>query len=671
MSWDDGLRGQAHDIAATEERRLRVVAGPGTGKSFALKRRVARLLEQGQDPTRVLAVTFTRNAAASLVDDLRSLNVPGCDAVNVRTLHSYCFRLLTRDEVFAYLNRHPRPIISVSKARSLQFEGGVMLSDLAFDKRFGNKRARAKRVRAFEAAWARLQSDEPGWPNNPVDEEFEEQLISWLKFHRAMLIGELVPQAVNYLRDNPMSSDLRAFDHVLVDEYQDLNRAEQEIIDLLSKDGAAAIVGDPDQSIYSFRFANPEGIADYLNRHTALSDQSLTECRRCPTRVVGLANALIAKNYKPGAAPRLRSMAGNVTGEVHVIQWKESEDEAEGVSEYIQHLLKNRGYCPADIMVLTPRRKLAYRLRDTIAQCGTDVYSFYPEEALEDEAAQSAFTLLTLLSNPEDRVALRWWLGRGSQDGRHTSYRKLRSHCEATGESPREVLESIESGALRLPGVTALSRQFRALQESMTELNRLDLSELVDRLLPSGDESLSALREVATVCLADSATVRELHELVRSHITQPELPRGDFVRVMSPQKAKGLTSKVVIVTGCIEGLLPVLDDDLAPDEQAALIAEQRRLFYVAITRSTDILVVSSFANIEYGVAKNIGARVQGGNRRRGRTIASRFVRELGPTAPRSRTGSDWRDSGYADPAVGRAVVGGRGAVSQLRRAAGL
>ena len=64
MSWDAGLQGRARNIAATDEQRVRVVAGPGTGKSFALKRRVARLLEQGQDPTRIMVVTFTRNAAA-------------------------------------------------------------------------------------------------------------------------------------------------------------------------------------------------------------------------------------------------------------------------------------------------------------------------------------------------------------------------------------------------------------------------------------------------------------------------------------------------------------------------------------------------------------------------------------------------------------------------------
>ena len=305
MSWDTGLQGPARKIAASNERRLRVVAGPGTGKSFALKRRVARLLEQGQEPTRVMAVTFTRNAAASLVNDLADLNVAGCEKVRVGTLHSYCFQLLNRQDVFNYLNRVPRPIIALSKAGSLQFEAGAMLSDLRVNKSFGNKRQMTKRIRAFEAAWARLQSEQPGWPVDPIDQFFEDQLIEWMRFHQSILVGELVPLALKFLRDNPASEALSAFDHVIVDEYQDLNRAEQEIIDLLAVGGSSAVVGDADQSIYSFRHANPEGINDYPNRHPTAYDESLSECRRCPTRVVRMAADLIAKNYPPGSAVRL------------------------------------------------------------------------------------------------------------------------------------------------------------------------------------------------------------------------------------------------------------------------------------------------------------------------------------------------------------------------------
>ena len=109
---------------------------------------------------------------------------------------------------------------------------------------------------------------------------------------------------------------------------------------------------------------------------------------------------------------------------------------------------------------------------------------------------------------------------------------------------------------------------------------------------------------------------------------------------MSPQKSKGLTSKVVIVTGCIEGLLPV--------DNAGTIPEQRRLFYVAITRCTDILVFSSFAWIERKLAMSTGIKLRKPRGYLGRTIASRFISELGPTAPISRTGKEWQDSGYCD-----------------------
>jgi DNA helicase-2/ATP-dependent DNA helicase PcrA len=100
MAWDDGLAGTARNIAATENSPLRVMAGPGTGKSFAMKRRVARLLENGQSPERILAVTFTRNAAASLVDDLHALGIAGCEEIWAGTLHAYCFSLKA---VFDYL----------------------------------------------------------------------------------------------------------------------------------------------------------------------------------------------------------------------------------------------------------------------------------------------------------------------------------------------------------------------------------------------------------------------------------------------------------------------------------------------------------------------------------------------------------------------------------------
>jgi superfamily I DNA/RNA helicase len=151
----------------------------------------------------------------------------------------------------------------------------------------------------------------PGWPHDPVDRQFQAALTSWLRFHRAILIGELVPEALRFLRNNPAADARQAFDHVIVDEYQDLNRAEQDLIDLLAGQGSTAIVGDVDQSIYRFRHANPEGIEVFQQQHPTTHDETLDECRRCPTRVVSIADHLIRHNHPGIGTPRLQPKPGN------------------------------------------------------------------------------------------------------------------------------------------------------------------------------------------------------------------------------------------------------------------------------------------------------------------------------------------------------------------------
>src|ERR1700704_1464841 len=100
MTWNQNLTGKALSIAEASCKYLRVMAGPGTGKTFAMKRRVARLLEEGTDAERLLVVTFTRVAAAGLVKELGELGIEGCENINAGTLHSFCFGTLNRQEVF-------------------------------------------------------------------------------------------------------------------------------------------------------------------------------------------------------------------------------------------------------------------------------------------------------------------------------------------------------------------------------------------------------------------------------------------------------------------------------------------------------------------------------------------------------------------------------------------
>jgi DNA helicase-2/ATP-dependent DNA helicase PcrA len=195
MPWDQGLdpNSPAYGIASSQARFNRVVAGPGTGKSFALKRRVARLLEEGADPKRILPVTFTNVAAEDLQREMLQIGVPGCENIRGSTLHALCMRILSRETVLQVVGRKPRPLN--------QFEIEPFLYDLSTT--FGNKRARKKRIRAYEAAWARLQHETPGYAQNPADAAFEAALVNWLTFHEGMLIGEIIPYVYRYLKDNP------------------------------------------------------------------------------------------------------------------------------------------------------------------------------------------------------------------------------------------------------------------------------------------------------------------------------------------------------------------------------------------------------------------------------------------------------------------------------------
>jgi len=416
MSWDEGLEGPPLEIARTDHTPLRVMAGPGTGKTFALMRRITRLLEEGGiDPSKGLLVTFTRTTAADLVKELSQLNVPGADQLKAGTIHSFCFYILNRARVLAITGRNPRPL--------LEFEKRFMREDLK-QLGLGGIRELRKKLQAFAAAWARLQSEEPGWPQNAEDRIFQQELKNWLIFHEAILIDELVPETLRYLRDNPASPERDMYNCIFVDEYQDLNKAEQRLIDLLSENGSIMIIGDPDQSIYeSFRYAHPEGIVNYADDHSGTLDIPLEECRRCPNGIVSLANSLIQNNRLRGSCSCINPRTGNIEGEIHVVQWKTMEDETNGLAQFIKKKIDDGIVNAGRVLVLCPRRQFAYRIRDKLREIGIDAHSFFHEEALEGNPtnfekakAQEAFTLLILLSNQNDRVALRCWLGFGSSN---------------------------------------------------------------------------------------------------------------------------------------------------------------------------------------------------------------------------------------------------------------
>lgn len=638
MAWNTELVSPYLDIAAYQGTPLRVMAGPGTGKTFALMRRVARLLESGVSPPSILAVTFTRTVASDLVYQLRSLGTPGADRVIASTLHSICFALLSRNAVFRATNRVARPLIS--------FEVDCMVTDLATN--FGGKRAASELLKAFEAYWATVQHHQPGWPQDPMQQNFHRELLHWLTHHQAMLIGELVPRALDYISQNPASPEVPSYAHVLADEYQDLNRADQVLIDALARRGTLTVIGDEDQSIYTvLRHARPDGIVQFHQTHPNTHDVPLDDCIRCPSRVVHIANALILHNH-PQRPSTIKPVAQNDPGEVYIVQHNSIQDEITCIAAFIDWYLANHaGVKPGEVLVLSTRRFIGYAIRDELVRLHHAAQGFFTEECLEKLSAREGYCLLTLLVRPDDRPALRTWLGLDHNSWRTTAYQRIWQAAQASGISPRELLDRIVAGLEQAPPYTSdLVQRYADLSTRLAPLAGMTGSALIDMLWPPGNPDCADIRGIVlTVVGTVQSPAQILDELVTT-ITQPELPgeRDDVVRVMSLHKSKGLTAKCVVVTGCVAGALPTLRPGLSSTAQLQVSEEQRRLFYVAITRTTQTLVLSSAASAPYGDAMQMGLVVD--RRLRGNAIlqASPFMSELGTQAPVALSGNQWRSN---------------------------
>ena len=361
-----------------------------------------------------------------------------------------------------------------------------------------------------------------------------------------MLIGELIPESLKYLRLNPHSPHRGAFEHVLVDEYQDLNRAEQQLIELIS-DGSLVVIGDEDQSIYSFKHAHPAGIVEFPAAHPTTEQAQLDECRRCPRKVVQMANSLIVNNATRSNRA-LRPFPGNPEGEIFSVQWRDMAGEAEGLAKFIKARIDAGTIQPGEILALAPRREFGYLLRDQLLALGVAAHSFFSEQLLDgdpkDDAAcqaQKALALLTLLAEPQDRVALRCWCGFGSNSLRASPWAALRAHCEQNGLSPWDGLEQLEAGTLTIARTRPLVERFTALKVELARLQPLTGEALFDGIFSPGEEWARPFADLKELFEDGDGEPRDFLGLIRRHITQPELPTDvDYVRVMSLHKSKGL-----------------------------------------------------------------------------------------------------------------------------------
>lgn len=584
--WLDGISGAAAiDLIRSDDRLIRVVAGPGAGKTTCLKRRTQRLIEgDGVDPGDIFVGTFTRAIASDLRAELG-------DEIEVSTLHSLASRLL---------REHPAATQGMRLRFLLAYEEDALLYDVAADvPGLTDQNHRRRELLRLQSA----RAERAGFD----DAVFAGAVRRWLQHHGGMLVGEVVYLAVVGLENGDIPHG--RYVHVVVDEYQDLTAAEQQLVELVwSRTGSLVVMGDNNQSIYAFRFNHPEGIDEFWGRwaDSGAVDLSFPDNRRCGSKILDVANLMMAE--ADGSSEPMESASGRI-GTVDLVHWPTVDDEIAGLASHM------KAHADESFLVLVPRRFVGYRLRD---QIGDDARTAFHEQILEYQVAQERFALASVLADPEDRVALRAWLGFHGQGQRQAQRRNAVAYGRLPSDVPsRDLVERIASGEIDVSGEGQASIRARAQQllrflEDGLE-NSLDVVDLAfDPCHAEGEDDpekrrwleqdLLDLRSGAwhAVASLNAPTLTKVVAALRYRIATraPLLPEAEppRVQIMTLHSAKGLESDNIVVAGAADQLIPGLSTD------AAEIEEQRRVLYVAVTRAKDSLVVSWSRAVNYADA---------------------------------------------------------------------
>ncbi|MDA0737120.1 MAG: ATP-dependent helicase, partial [Bacteroidetes bacterium] len=623
------------------------VAGPGSGKSFAINKRILRLLESGVSPDNILAITFTRTAAHDLKSEISSLGIEGAEQVHTRTVHSHALRILMKDGVLDQTGRVPRMVI--------EHEQQPILRDLDREE-FEGVRNKKQLLDSYLAGWAKLQQDEPGFTESQIAKNFKSDLLEWFNNHSGILVGEVIPIVVEYLRNNPAVDYRNEYEYILVDEFQDLNKSEQEFIRLIRGDANLVIVGDDDQSIYGFKFAHPQGIQEIDDLFGDFVDVPFDVCRRCPTLVTQMASNLISNNPNRTLGD-LNAFADNPEGIVNIVQWTDYDAEMNGLSQFIVQELGKGIIEPSDILILSPRRKIGYRLRDLLLTACIPVKSYFRESVINKAHVQRSFSLMNFLAQPEDKISLRFLLGFNSTDYRRNQYSRLLKVATERNQSVKEILDSILRTEIPETNLRSIVATYRSIVTDISNLKNAIIDDPLNGYHnffitnPEQDNDYYELDQVYRKVLEEIGTesieedennfdtwFKEIMQSMLETIALPDTPENiDHVRIMSLHSSKGLSAKLVILTSMIDQLIPFLSNANEPGLRDSDIEEARRLFYVAITRckaSNDYdgrLVISSFLSIPGVEASPMG--ISANTRGFLRTMSSRFVTEFGAIAP--------------------------------------
>lgn len=603
-----GLNDKQYEAVINTEGPCLVIAGAGSGKTKVLTHKIAYLIgEKGAKPWDILAITFTNKAANEMKE--RIANLVGDDAKDIwmGTYHSICVRILRRfidrigfDSSFI--------IFDTSDQRTLV--KGCM-RDLAIDDKLFTDRSVLS-----EISNAKNEMLEPEQYTARSNGDFRKEKIATvyelyqkrLKENNAIDFDDIINYTIKILMENPEILEYYAnkFRYVLVDEYQDTNKAQFTLVTLLaSKNGNITVVGDNDQGIYSFRGADISNILNFERDFPGTKIIKLEQNYRCTGNILKAANSVIKNNeVKYKKELWTQNEEGNLP---KVYQADNEYDEATYIVTQIEHLKREEYYKYSDFAILyrmnTQSRAIEDILRrENIPYKIVGGLKFYERKEIKDIIAY-----LRLIQNSADNLSLKRIINEPKRGIGKTSLEKIEALAEQNETSMYEIIKHADQYGLNR--VYLNSRDFvNIIEELKNKKENLVISELIKTTLKKtgytkaledentieAENRIENLEEFLTVAIefeeeyAENSLSQFLEGITLSSDIDNVEETEDSVTLMTLHSAKGLEFPVVFLVGMEEGIFPGYKSISEPKE----LEEERRLCYVGITRAKEHLYMT-------------------------------------------------------------------------------
>lgn len=608
-----GLNPEQRQAVETINGAVLVLAGPGSGKTRVLTHRIAYMIEQGIQPWRILAVTFTNKAAKEMRHRLNQLieEAAEAQAVTMGTFHAICSRILRR-----YID-----LLGYEKSFLIYSTGDqrTLIKQILFEMNLDQKRYRPAGV---HGTISRAKNDDITPKTFRAKDYYEEivgriyeQYQEKLKSNNALDFDDLLVLTLRLFREQPevLERYRRTWQYILIDEFQDTNLVQYELVRLLSETNKNIfVVGDLDQSIYGWRGADYRNILKFEQRFPKRKIIALEQNYRSTQMILTAASALIRRNSNR----KDKGLWSNL-GQGHPIKVFEAYDEreeAQYIVREIKRLKHGDGYSNRDMAIMYRTNAQSRGLEEALMRSKLKYIIVRGTPFYERREVKDILAYLRLLHNPADTVSLERIINVPKRSIGKTTYQQLLQWAALLSVVPFMALKLLNDhhGPLSpLPpgkyppfsprsssSLLAFYRLVAPLREKLEELN---LSELIGELLKAIDygkhirdgskesqerwENVLELYNVTAQYehLKANEGLAEFLQNITLESSADNMPEeeADFITLMTLHTAKGLEYPVVFMPGMNEDVLP----HFRSKDNAKELEEERRLAYVGITRA--------------------------------------------------------------------------------------